>query len=188
MKKIEVFDPAMCCSTGICGSSADEVLVTFASDLEWLKAQGIEVVRYGLSFDPAEFIKNEAVKDAICAQGSSSLPLVVVDSEVVFKSSYPSRAQLAKICKIEYNENDAPPVHREENCCCGVDCDCGHPKTSTEACEVLGCDCTNAAAEDNCYCPQNSPPPVAKDNSKLILVVLVLLAIAAIIGFKAINS
>ncbi|EJC60816.1 trans acting repressor-like protein [Alcaligenes faecalis subsp. faecalis NCIB 8687] len=30
MKKIEVFDPSLCCSTGVCGVEVDQALVTFA--------------------------------------------------------------------------------------------------------------------------------------------------------------
>nr|QTX14232.1 Arsenical resistance operon trans-acting repressor ArsD [Klebsiella pneumoniae] len=29
MKTLTVFDPAMCCSTGVCGSDVDQVLVDF---------------------------------------------------------------------------------------------------------------------------------------------------------------
>ena len=36
MSKLEVFDPAMCCSTGVCGVDVDPVLVQFAADLQWL--------------------------------------------------------------------------------------------------------------------------------------------------------
>jgi hypothetical protein len=32
-----VFDPAMCCSTGVCGPSVDPELARFAADLDWLK-------------------------------------------------------------------------------------------------------------------------------------------------------
>ncbi|MEI6758670.1 MAG: arsenic metallochaperone ArsD family protein, partial [Chlorobium sp.] len=30
MKKIQVFDPALCCTTGVCGVDVDQALVTFA--------------------------------------------------------------------------------------------------------------------------------------------------------------
>ena len=33
--RIEVFDPAMCCSTGVCGTDVDQNLVTFAADAAW---------------------------------------------------------------------------------------------------------------------------------------------------------
>jgi hypothetical protein len=43
--RIEVYDPAMCCSTGVCGPSVDPQLVRFSADLEWLKSQGVSVER-----------------------------------------------------------------------------------------------------------------------------------------------
>ena len=33
MAKIEVYDPAMCCSTGVCGPEPDEQLARFSADL-----------------------------------------------------------------------------------------------------------------------------------------------------------
>ena len=37
MKMLTVFDPAMCCSTGVCGSDVDQVLVNFSADVQWLR-------------------------------------------------------------------------------------------------------------------------------------------------------
>jgi hypothetical protein len=34
MSKFQVFDPAMCCSTGVCGPEVDPALVRFAVDVE----------------------------------------------------------------------------------------------------------------------------------------------------------
>ena len=45
MASVEVFDPAMCCSTGVCGPSVDPALARFAADLEWLAGQGVAVAR-----------------------------------------------------------------------------------------------------------------------------------------------
>jgi len=39
MTTVTVYDPAMCCSTGICGAEVDQKLVDFAADLDWLKSQ-----------------------------------------------------------------------------------------------------------------------------------------------------
>lgn len=44
MTNVTVYDPAMCCSTGICGAEVDQQLVTFAADLDWLKSKGKSVV------------------------------------------------------------------------------------------------------------------------------------------------
>lgn len=46
MKTLTVFDPAMCCSTGVCGSDVDQVLVDFSADVQWLKGRGVQVERY----------------------------------------------------------------------------------------------------------------------------------------------
>lgn len=51
--EIRVFDPPMCCSTGVCGPSVDPELVRFSADLDWLKAQGVTVERYNLSSSPS---------------------------------------------------------------------------------------------------------------------------------------
>jgi len=137
MLKLEVFDPAMCCATGICGNSVDPKLVTFASDLEWLKKQGVDVVRHGLSFEPAEFVKNEAVKSTLQSDGNDSLPIVVIDNKIVSKACYPSREKLAEICKVKYDEQEFVPVQIEESVGCGPDCDCHKSALSDKAKKTL---------------------------------------------------
>ena len=60
-KKIEVFDPSMCCSTGVCGTEVDPKLVQFASDLAWLKQQGVLVERFNLAQQQGAFASNPLV-------------------------------------------------------------------------------------------------------------------------------
>lgn len=62
MKEIEIFDPAMCCSTGVCGPSVDKNLLRIATLIDALKNMGIEVKRHNLSSEPQAFIHNEKVK------------------------------------------------------------------------------------------------------------------------------
>jgi hypothetical protein len=95
MTTVRVFDPAMCCSTGICGPAIDPQRVRFAADLDWLKTQGVSVERFNLSQQPAAFASDEAVKQALETKGEAGLPLVKVDSEVKSSGSYPTRDQLA---------------------------------------------------------------------------------------------
>lgn len=94
MSKLEVFDPAMCCSTGVCGPQVDPVLPRFAGDLAWLKGRGVEVHRYNLSQQPQAFAQNPEVARAL-QQGTEVLPLILVDGVVVASGNYPSRAELA---------------------------------------------------------------------------------------------
>jgi len=93
--KIQVFDPPMCCASGVCGPSVDPALVRFAADLDWLKREGIVVERFNLSQQPAAFVGNPLVKAALTQQGNACLPLVLVDGAVAGSGAYPTRAVLA---------------------------------------------------------------------------------------------
>jgi len=93
--RIDVFDPAMCCSTGVCGPSVDPKLVRFSADLDWLKAQGVAVARCNLAQQPMAFAQDPEVRAALEAQGKAALPLIKVDGRVKSLGSYPLRAQLA---------------------------------------------------------------------------------------------
>lgn len=93
--KLEVFDPPMCCSTGVCGTDIDPVLPRFAADLEWLKMQGVSVERYNLAQQPGVFVANESVKAALHEQGNNCLPLILVDDQIVSRATYPARSELA---------------------------------------------------------------------------------------------
>ncbi len=95
MTEIRVFDPAMCCSTGVCGPSVDPKLARFAADLAWLKSQGISVERFNLAQQPAAFATDPTVVAALEAKGEASLPLVKVNGEVKSSGVFPSRDELA---------------------------------------------------------------------------------------------
>ncbi len=96
MDKIQVFDPAMCCNTGVCGPEVDPSLVTFAADLEWLKAQGIQVERINLAQQPQRFAQHDAIRQLLETQGETALPAIVVNGEIKQCGNYPSREQLAE--------------------------------------------------------------------------------------------
>lgn len=95
MTAIRVFDPAMCCSTGICGPSVDPQLARFSADLDWLKSQGVTVERFNLAQQPAAFAEDAAVKAALEAKGEAALPLLKIDGVVRSTGVYPSRDELA---------------------------------------------------------------------------------------------
>lgn len=95
MTTIRVFDPAMCCETGICGPSVEPEIVRFAADLDWLRTQGATVERLNLAQQPAAFAEDAAVKVALETMGEAGLPLVKVNDEVKSTGTYPSRDELA---------------------------------------------------------------------------------------------
>ena len=95
MATVKVFDPPMCCSTGACGPDPDPALARFASDLQWLAAQGVIVDRYSLSVSPDKFAADPTVLAALKSQGTAILPIVMVDGSVIATTAYPSRDHLA---------------------------------------------------------------------------------------------
>lgn len=95
MTAVRVFDPAMCCSTGVCGPTVDPQLARFAADLDWLTAQGVTVERFNLAQQPGAFAEDQAVHSALETLGEAGLPVVKVNGEVKSRGVYPSRAELA---------------------------------------------------------------------------------------------
>jgi len=57
MKKVEIFDPAMCCSTGVCGPSVDPELTRVAAAVYSLEKKGFDIKRYQLTSDPINLLK-----------------------------------------------------------------------------------------------------------------------------------
>lgn len=109
MKKLEVFDPAMCCSTGVCGVEVDPVLAQFAADLKWVAEHGIAVERHNLGQEPQAFAANPAVVKEMEA-GIDRLPILAVDGHIITTGMYPSRQQLAQKLAIQLTAAEKPHV------------------------------------------------------------------------------
>jgi hypothetical protein len=95
MKKIQVFDPSLCCSTGVCGADVDQELVRFAADAAWAREQGLDIARVNLSQEPLAFAENPLVKAVLQTSGEKGLPLTLVDGVIHCGGRYPTRAELA---------------------------------------------------------------------------------------------
>lgn len=91
---VQVFDPAMCCPTGICGPGVDPALLQLARDLRWLTAQGVTVQRVGLAQEPQAFVANARVAGLMQAFGDGALPAVLVNDVVLVHGRYPTRQEL----------------------------------------------------------------------------------------------
>lgn len=92
---ITVYDPAMCCATGVCGPEVDPKLARFSADLDWLASQGVTVRRFNLAQEPGAFAEDASVKAALETKGEAALPLIKADDAVVSSGAYPSRDELA---------------------------------------------------------------------------------------------
>ena len=116
MKKIEIFDPAMCCSTGVCGPSIDSELLRIATVINSLKEQGIIVKRHGLNSEPQDFVSNKVISELLQKEGADILPVTLVDGEVVKTKVYPTNEELSKWLGIQLKANQP---EKKGGCCCG---------------------------------------------------------------------
>ena len=96
MPTIHVFEPALCCNTGVCGPDVDQALVNFTADLNHLKELGADVQRHNLANDPSAFAGSDTVRAFLQVAGSDGLPLTLVDGMTVMTGAYPGREQLMR--------------------------------------------------------------------------------------------
>ncbi|CAN5391970.1 arsenite efflux transporter metallochaperone ArsD [soil metagenome] len=122
MSRVEVFEPALCCATGVCGEDVDQKLVTFSADMEFVRSRGGDIARYNLASEPGTFAKNESVKAFLHVAGSGGLPLVLVDGVTAMTGRYPDRGQLAAWAGVETPvEVNLLDANTAEGGCCGSD-------------------------------------------------------------------
>jgi hypothetical protein len=117
MKTIQIFDPALCCSTGVCGVEADQALVSFAADVDWAKQNGAKIERFNLAREPMAFAENATVKGFLERSGQEALPVILVDGDIALAGRYPNRAELARWAGVT-DKSEA----KQGSCCGGSSC------------------------------------------------------------------
>lgn len=116
MSTIQIFDPALCCSSGVCGEDVDQALVSFSADVDWAKQQGAQIERSNLAQQPMAFAENEIVKAFLVRSGAEALPIILVDGEIALAGRYPTRTELARFLGLDLAETSTQSVKK---CCTG---------------------------------------------------------------------
>lgn len=119
MAAIQIFDPALCCSTGVCGVDVDQQLVSFSADLDWAKQNGAPIERFNLAQQPMAFAENAVVKKFLELSGAEALPVILVDGAVALAGRYPNRGELARWAGISATPEASKPAGK---CCSGTSC------------------------------------------------------------------
>ncbi|MDR7857361.1 arsenite efflux transporter metallochaperone ArsD [Tissierella sp.] len=126
MKKMEIFDPAMCCPTGVCGPGVDKNLLRVATLLSRLEKKGITVQRHNLTSDPKAYVDNTKVNKLLLDSGVDILPITIVDGEIVKTKEYPTNEEFVNFLDIpkEYtmSELQARKEKKKSDCCGGEGC------------------------------------------------------------------
>ncbi len=97
MMTVEIFDPPLCCPTGICGPAIDPALLDAQEAILRVKSEfdgHVRVERYALGQQPEKFMQQPEVLVRLKAQGVAALPITVVAGRAVKERSYPAYAEL----------------------------------------------------------------------------------------------
>ena len=96
--QIEIFEPALCCATGVCGPEPDTTLVHFGEVVrraETELADRVVLSRTLLNQQPMRFTQVPAVFAIIKSRGVAALPVVVVNGSIALEGAYPTFEQIA---------------------------------------------------------------------------------------------
>ena len=140
MKTMKIYEPAMCCPTGLCGISVDPELLRISTVLNTLKQNGVEVQRFNLSNAPAEFVGSKAVTEYLQKFGPEKLPVVTVEDMIVIAGRYPTNEEFTSWLELSADVLGVSCCGAESSCCCGDD------TPATESC------CTDTPAQEGCCC------------------------------------
>ena len=121
MKTIEIFDPAMCCPTGLCGTNIDPNLMRIAVIVDTLKKKGINITRHNLKDEPQIYVSNAKVNELLQSKGVEALPITLVDGEVAVVGEYPTTPQMSEWSGVNLSFIPMPEDKTESDnnsCCC----------------------------------------------------------------------
>lgn len=92
--QVEIFDPPMCCPTGLCGPTLDQTLLDVSEMILALKAANVTVERYQMTSHPNMFMNNNEVMRLVRERQMEALPITVVVGRVIKTGAYPSLVEV----------------------------------------------------------------------------------------------
>jgi hypothetical protein len=128
MKKVEFFEPAMCCESGTCGPNVDPELLRIKGIVALLGKNGIAIERHNLAKDPQAFLKNSDVQNLITQYGAEALPITIVEGKALWAYGFPSDQDFVDVFELSGPLAEKVLAFKEKKpCCCGSDgLSCGY--------------------------------------------------------------
>jgi hypothetical protein len=96
---LEIFDPPMCCPTGLCGPTQDQTLLDIHEMTQWLQNNGYKVNRYQMASSPQAFTSNKEVMRLVREKQMAALPIVMVHGKIITVGSYPKPHEILQAVK-----------------------------------------------------------------------------------------
>ena len=122
MVKVIIFEPAMCCSTGLCGPVINPELLRISTVISNLEKNGVKVERYNLNSNPQAFVDNTVISEILNRDGIEVLPVTIVDGKVAKTKSYPTNDELLKFLDVPESFLKSKKKLEVKDCCCGDKC------------------------------------------------------------------
>ena len=91
---VEIFDPPMCCPTGLCGPTLDETLLDLNEMILILQSERVQVARYQMTSHPQAFLSNTDVMRLVREKQMAALPITIVRGKVIKVGEYPTLAEI----------------------------------------------------------------------------------------------
>jgi hypothetical protein len=92
--QVELFDPPLCCPTGLCGPTLDQTLLDVSETVLALKERGVGVERYQMASHPHVFLKHPEVMRLVRERGMEAFPITVVAGQIVKVGAYLTRHEI----------------------------------------------------------------------------------------------
>ncbi|WP_334307477.1 arsenite efflux transporter metallochaperone ArsD [Kineothrix sp. MB12-C1] len=123
MKTLCIYEPAMCCETGICGVGVDPELLHISTVFNNLQKNGVTAVRFNLNSAPQAFVNNTDINKLINSEGVEALPATVIDGKIVKTKAYPTNGEIAEWLEIPVSYLEGTETKKTEGgCCCSEGC------------------------------------------------------------------
>jgi len=122
MKKMIIFEPAMCCSTGVCGPSVNHELLRISTVISNLKNNGVLVERYNLASNPQIFVDNKEINEMLNTNGAEILPVTMVEDTEVKMKVYPTDEEFCKYLGVSEKYLKGTVTKIKKGCGCKGGC------------------------------------------------------------------
>lgn len=186
MSKMCIYEPALCCETGLCGVNVDPELLRVSTVLNTLKNEGVEIERFNLNSAPMEFVKNNIVNQYLNDKGVEGLPVVTLDGDIVIEGRYPANDEILTLLKLpaemllpkgatscccgDDDDSCCSGDDDDDTCCCGDDDDdtCCSGNDDDTCCSGDDDDdtCCSGNDDDTCCCGDGKDKEVSKNDKK----------------------
>jgi hypothetical protein len=100
---IAIYDPPMCCPTGLCGPALDETLLSVNEMMLTLQDAGVTFKRYQMTSHPQAFLSHAAVMKLVQKEQMAALPITTVNDRIVKVGAYPTLEEMRAVLAEEHS-------------------------------------------------------------------------------------